>query len=99
MELISFQHLFFLFRGRRFELGYLAESVEFQGCPNALDQLCPGEASPGIAEVFAGGIGKGAVVERKGCLLTDKPFPDGSDFNFILYDGFVIPCYYRTCGD
>jgi hypothetical protein len=57
-----FQHLFFLFRIRPLKLGYLAESVEFQGCPDALDQLCPAQVPLGIPEVLAGVIGKGAVV-------------------------------------
>lgn len=56
------QHLFFLLRSRPFKLGDLAETVEFQGRAHALYQFRPAQASLGIAEVFAGVIGKCAVV-------------------------------------
>jgi len=47
-----FQYLFLLFRSRRLKLGYLVESVEFQGCPDALYQLCPAQVSLGMIASF-----------------------------------------------
>jgi len=69
----------------------LAEDTKYLTLPQSLPSR---EGSISSVPPLKGGKEKSG---GNNCILRQKPFPDRNYFNFILYDGFVIPGYYCSC--